>query len=536
MTKPRKRASLYARLSVAADAENLSLDGMIEDMRALCAREGFEEVALHVDDGKSGGYRDRDEFTAWLDDARTGRCDVLINPVTDRLTREGLNVAAAILDVVEGKDPTTGRRSHNPVRLLDTAGLDSLHGDAFRFRFVIQAEVGRAERERIRERSRNRSRRLRRAGRWGGGTAPFGYRPVPNPETDDEGSPRGWVLEIDPEEARHIREAAEALLKPEPDPLNRIARRLNHAGVKPRRADQWCRRSLVKLLTSGVVMGQVEENGRPVRDEDGNILTPWPPILTTSQVAAIRGHLNRPDRQMYKGGRQPARLLSALLTCSGCGSLLTVDRKMSRSANPRPIVFYRCPTGNQGRICPTQVSISAVPLEEHVTGLYLSAVGHMPMYRERTVVSATEDLATVEADIRDTLSDLATSADADTFARLQKLQARKEELSGQEPDRRTELVATGQTMAEYWEGAMVDDRRELLDQAFEELEISPGQRGRKGLQVERLRYRWRETDAPVMSAQEAREHASGMTLTEAVERVRVMEANGIDTSWLTPGL
>lgn len=169
MTKRRPRASLYARLSVAADAENVSLDGMVADMRTLAEREGLEVLEpVHVDDGRSGGFRDRDEFTAWLDDARSGRADVLMAYHTDRLTREGLNVAASILDVVEGKNPDTGRPAHRPVRLLDCSGIDSAQGDAFRFRFVMQAEIGRSERERIRQRSRDRARRLSRAGRWGG--------------------------------------------------------------------------------------------------------------------------------------------------------------------------------------------------------------------------------------------------------------------------------------------------------------------------------------------------------------------------------
>jgi DNA invertase Pin-like site-specific DNA recombinase len=493
MTQRRKRASLYARLSVAADAENLSLEGMIDDMRALCAREGLEVLEpIHVDDGKSGGYRDRDEFQAWLDDARFGRCEVLVNPVTDRLTREGLNVAASILDVVEGKDPATGRPSHKPVRLLDTNGLDSLHGDAFRFRFVIQAEVGRAERERIRERSRNRARRLRRAGRWAGGTPPFGYRPVPNTVLDEEGKPRGWILEIEPTEAKYIREAAEALLKSEPDPLNRVVRRLNHAGVKPRRAKEWSRVTLAKVLTGDHIMGRAVENGRPMRDDEGNYITPWPAVLTVAQVSAVRAALAPDPSARYSGGRRPVRLLSGLMTCPGCRSVLRVFRRKSRTKNPAPVIGYRCDTRGQGGVCPSPVTVTAEPVEAYVTDLYLSTVGHMPMYRERTIVSGVDELAIVEADIKETLADMATQADADTFARLQRLQARREELSAVEPDSRTEMIPTGQTMAEFWADAMVDDRRELLDQAFEELTVLPGKRGPKGFDPARLRRRWRE--------------------------------------------
>lgn len=498
----RKRASLYVRLSVAADAENMSLDGMVDDMRDLCEKEGLEVLEpIHVDDGKSGGRRDRDEFKAWLDDARTGRAEVLVNPVTDRLTREGLNVAASILDVVEGKDPETGKLAHRPVRLVDCNGLDSAHGDAFRFRFVIQAEVGRSERERIRQRARDRARRLRRAGRWGGGTPPFGYKAVPNGELNDEGKPRGWVLDIEPAEAQAIRDAAEALLKPEPDPLTRVVRRMNYAGVKPRRAKGWSRVTLRKVLTGDHILGRTTVNGKLLRDAEGNILAPFPAVLTIGQVTALRAHLAPSGTPKAASGGHPARLLSGLLTCDSCDATLIVhhrtatkrkgDTPESYAARP-PSIGYRCPTRTDGGVCATTVSVSALPIEAHVTDVYLSTVGHMPMHKERTVVSGLEELAAVEDEIKEALADMATNADAETFTRLQKLQARARELSAMDTDTRTELIPTGQTMAEFWEGAMVDDRRDLLADAFEDLRILPGRRGPKGFDPDRLIRRWAE--------------------------------------------
>ncbi|WP_329544707.1 recombinase family protein [Streptomyces sp. NBC_01356] len=491
--RPRNRASLYVRLSVAADDENMSLQGMIDDMRDLCAREGLEEVALYVDDGKSGGRRDRDEFQAWLNDARTGACDVLVNPVTDRLTREGLNVAATILDVVEGKDPATGRTAHRPVRLVDCNGIDSLHGDAFRFRFVIQAEVGRSERERIRDRSRIRARNLRRAGRWGGGTPPFGYQAIENPDG------AGWVLDIASTEAEAIREAAEALLKTPPDPLTRVVRRMNHQGVQPRRAKQWSRLTLQKVLTGDHILGRATQNGHLLRDQDGKILTPFPAVLTLGQVTALRARLAPQGSSTPRGGGRPARPLSSLLTCHSCLADLVVHHSAARTRDGKHAVpgkpsriMYRCPTRGQGGICEKPVAISAEPVEEYVIGLYLRTVGGSPMYRKQTVVSGVEELALIEEEIKELLQDLATQADADTFLKLQKAQTRQAELSQVDPQSTTQLVPTGQTVAEHWEGSMPDDRRTMLAEAFDELVIGPGRRGPKGFDVSRLAHRWAE--------------------------------------------
>ncbi|WP_217163335.1 recombinase family protein [Streptomyces sp. AC512_CC834] len=498
--RPRRPvASLYARLSKQADDSNVSLEGMIKDMRAHCEREGLDVLEpIHVDDGKTGGFRDRDEFGLWLNDAREGRCHVLMNYSTDRLTREGLNVAAQILDVVEGKDPHTGRRSHQPVRLLDCFGLDSNHGDAFRFRFVVQAEIGRAERERMRQRARDKNRRLVRLGRWPGGEIPFGFRSVPNPELGKDGKHMGKVLEVVPEEAKVILEAADAVLRPtEPDNLTRVVRRWNHLGIKPRRAQAWSRVTLRQVLTGNQMDGWATERGKPVRDAEGNLIRLYPEILSPGQVAALRIALAVKNPDPRKGGRRPARLLSGLLTCHACGAKLQVAR---RSPNPKAAkqaeVTYRCPTKANGGVCDRPVSVSAKVIEKCIEDRYLTTVGDMPYYIERTTVGGLDELAVVEADIKETLADMATKADAETFAKLQGLQASRERLAAAEPEKRTTLVPTGRTMREHWEDTMLDDRRDLLAQAFECMVLFPGQRGPRGFNPARLKAPWaKEPDA-----------------------------------------
>jgi site-specific DNA recombinase len=86
----------------------------------------------------------------------------------DRVTRVGVNVAAMVLDVVEGKDPTTGAVVREPVRLLSVDGLDS-RDETYRMRLVFAAEMARSERERIKDRNLATQARLRKAGRFQGG-------------------------------------------------------------------------------------------------------------------------------------------------------------------------------------------------------------------------------------------------------------------------------------------------------------------------------------------------------------------------------
>lgn len=471
-TTRRRRASLYVRLSRQADDSNLSLDGMIDDVRELCRKEGYDEVALHVDDGLTGGYRDRPEFVAWLDDARNGDADVLIAWHVDRMTREGLNVAAALLDVVEGKDPATGRRAHAPVRLIDTRGLDSDHGEAFRIRFVLQAEIARAERERMRDRARSAQRRLRTAGRFPGGTPPYGYTAVDNPDGP------GKVLAIVPAEAEAIRECVDRVLSGQP--LTRVVRWMNEHGHTPRRANAWSRVTLRQVLVGDAVLGRATVGGKLLRNEEGAPVAPFPAIITLAESLALRDALAVKTPDARKGGRRPARLLSGLLTCHACSAVLQVARRTDGS------VTYRCPTKANGGVCAKPVSVSAPVIEEYITDRYLGAVGHLPMMRRRVVVDGVDDLADVEAEIRDTMSEMATAATPELFAKLQKLQARRDELAELPPSRRVELVPTGRTTAEHWEDALIDDRRDMLSDAFEALVLLPGRRGPRGFDPNRL--------------------------------------------------
>jgi hypothetical protein len=265
---------------------------------------------------------------------------------------------------------------------------------------------------------------------------------------------------------------------------------MNHQGIKPRRAKQWSRKTLGQVLTSDAIVGRVIEHGQPLKNEEGEYLTPFPPVLTPGQLAALRKVLAVKEPSAKKGGRHPARLLSGLLTCHSCMTGLRVDRRSAGTNGPS--IVYRCPRRGVGGVCDAPVTVSALTVEEHIEGRYLAAVGDMPFYREVTTVTVVDELAAVEEDVKAALADLANNADAKTFAKLQSLQAKQRELEAMEPVRRTELVSTGVTMREHWAGLMVDDRRDLLDSAFDELIIKPGVRGRRGFDPARLVAIWTE--------------------------------------------
>jgi DNA invertase Pin-like site-specific DNA recombinase len=455
---------------------------MRTDLRALCEREGFEIVAEHIDDGLSGAIRDRPQFVGWLDDARNGRADILVAHHVDRMTREGLNVAALLLDVMEGKHPETGKVIRKPVRLMDTKGLDSANGVAFRMMFLIGAESARYERERIKERAIAKYARLRKAGRWPGGPAPYGYRVAPTPDGP------GKTLAIEPHEADALRQAANDLLAGEN--LTSVVRRLNRQGPPPRRAPEWSRVTLRQAITGDHILGRVTLDGKVIRDESGHALTPFPAVLDMPTVTALRALLNPQPDGRKKPGRKPTRLLSRLLECFACHGVLQVAHRTNGE------IAYRCQRNADGGNCKQPVVVSALPIEAYVTGEFLKGAAHMPVFERVAIVTGGEALATLDDAIAATLTELGTKATAEAFARLTQLQADRDALAAEPQGVQVEMRPTGRTMLDEWEGRDTDGRRALLAEATLALVLKPGKRGPRGFDPARLDIHWQQDTDP----------------------------------------
>ncbi|MDP9389841.1 MAG: recombinase family protein, partial [Actinomycetota bacterium] len=420
MTARPKRVVIYVRLSRhrgAADPST-SPERQEEAGRAYCLAKGWEvaDVVHDLDEsGSDKGLRlDRPGLqrirAMWAD------VDVVLFAKLDRLARSvvDFHVFAAeakaqevdVVSVAEGLDLTTA---------------------SGRFAATILAAFAEMEAATIAERTRDGLRAVRAQGRWAGGTLPFGYRAVPAP------GGRGKVLEASPEEAAFIREAAQRVLGGAS--LTAVVRWANGpAGLRPRRAQEWTRRTLTQVLTGTAVRGQasrvVKEKGKPRRsvpvlDAEGRQVT-WDQILTPDDSAALR-RLLTPSPDPSKGGRHPARLLSGLLVCHDCGERLQVARRTDGS------VTYRCQTAREAGRCAQPVSISATALEDFISRNYLSGYGRLPAMVRRAEVPGAADLEGAEQAVADALEALAAAATTEAFQSLQAAQERLRELAEAPP-------------------------------------------------------------------------------------------------------
>jgi len=365
---------------------------------------------------------------------------------------------------------------------MDTRGLDSNDGDAFRFAFVIRAEIARAERDRMRDRVRSARARMIEQRRFVGGTVPYGYRSVPL----DDG---GHTLEIDPDEARWVRAAADMVL--EGKSIWAVVKALNAAGSRPRRGRAWSYNSVKTMLRGDAILGRVRRNGQPIRGEDGLPLQVFPAIIPLSDAQRLRARLNQRSRRSGVPVRHNSRLLSGLLVCHSCGSTLRV----SRTGQPHPKTVYACHGRMDGAGCLRSTTIMVDLVEDYITGEFLRAVGHLPWMEIREHVPDA-DLTEIEQAIRETTTELAAS-DADDgalFARLRALKQRRAEVLARPQDPVFKTVHTGETYASRWEAADTAGRRAMLAQDLDgPIIVGPGKKGRRGphgFDTSRLAFRW----------------------------------------------
>lgn len=462
----------------------MSRDGMADEIRKLGADLGYHVAHVYIDDGLSGSIRNRPEFLAWLDDCIKGRAVAAITWHADRLTREGVNAAAMILDVVEGKDSTTGAVVRPPVRLLDTKGCDSNDGSSFRWKFLIAAEVAREERMRIVDRNLSTAARLRNEKRLRGGPVPYGYQKVRHP------SGKGWALDIDPDEARVVRLIIERVLGGES--VYSTTQWLNENYPFPwkrkgGRDARWSAPVVHRLLTTGIYRGWYFVGGEPLRDEDGMPEQVWPEIMTRSEHQQILARYSALPRNSKGQGFRPrrTRLLSGVLHCSSCGNPVHSASKGR----------YQCTAVWDGRGCPKGVSINAEGAEAYVERKVLRTVGDWPYVKTVVTVRENVSLAEVDAELQTVAKKMALpGADVPTLAgQIGALQAKRKQLADLPVEPVTEKIDTGHSIAEEYRSRSTTaaQRELLLEVLVQKIMLLPRAAGQTTYE-DRLTIVWRD--------------------------------------------
>lgn len=502
-----RRAILYLRLSVsdANDGVSDSIQRQETDLRAFAESEGWEVVRVLADDGLSGRVARKNADTAlrMLDD---GDAEVLLVWKLDRWTRQGLGAIGRLVEVLD-RQPRA-----EFVTLKD--GIRSSQ-PSWRLTAAVLSEVARTEADNTALRVSAAIRANQQAGRFKGGTIPYGYRPAPHP------SGRGRTLVLDPAEVATVRRMADWVL--DGRPINALTDVLTHEGVPTTRSPYrraliagedpdgldrgvWSWPAVAAILTGDAVLGRVSV-GRPVEgtrrkewslvlDADGLPLQAFPAAIDAERSDRLRARVKSTKVPSGRPRRVPrkARLLSGLLFCAVCGSKLWVT---VRSGHPT----YTC-SRKAGGTCPGP-NMRAVLADQAIADTFLSERGHWPEAALEEVVSHPEnasELARVQAAIDQTAADM-TRDDADVArlaAQLQALKGRRTELQAAPASITRRWVPTGRTIAEAWADGDDHSRRQLLERfGLSRVELLPtASRGSNVFQPERLVPEWVDVDDP----------------------------------------
>ena len=486
------RAVLYLRLSVSDDAST-SIMRQEADLLDLAEREGWDVARILTDDGISGrkARANADEALRML---RDGEAEVLAVWKLDRWSRQGLG---AIGDLVQTLDATPGA--------LFVALKDGLRSNQAAWRLIaaVLSEVARTEADSTALRVSSAFASGKANGRFTGGTIPYGYRPVKNPNAV------GRILVPVPHEVAIIREVADRLLRGEK--VFRIIGDLNRRHVPSARSDyrraqvlglevdesldrgEWHSTILQSIMTSDRLLGRVTYKGKLIVGEDGLPVRFWEPILDLDTLTRLRARVRdprdpnltrRPQRQ-----RKAARILSGVAYCAHCDSKMFVN-----TSGGKPV--YACPRYGKG--CDFGPRMYADTVEKIVSDRFLAAVGDFPELELVETVDdpqSSEALAEIEEALREAGAAL-LSDDGDTSAilvRIESLKLQRARLRETPTNVSIEAKPTGRTLAEAWLAETdVDRRREILLRAVDHVTVAKLAEGvsRKGFHPERVNVLW----------------------------------------------
>lgn len=456
------RAAIYARISDDRTGDELGVKRQLTDGRRLAKQRGWTVAAEYVDNDISA-YRGktRPEYQRLLDDVKAGAITAVIAWHPDRLYRHPSDLEAFVT-TVEAAGATVA---------TVTAGELDLSTASGRMVARMLGAAARYESEHKAERQRRKARELAEEGKpSGGGDRPFGF------ERD-----RVTLVES---EADEIRGAVRRII--EGATVRSILRDWKARGVTTTRGLPWLPTSFTRMLSSGRIAGIREHRGAEVAP------AVWPAIVSHQDLQTVRAILRDPARR----GRAPRRYLltGGMARCGRCGAAMVAR------PNERGQRRYACAADFGG--CNKTFHL-ADTLEDYVTDAILTALDG-PALRalraSRSSVRGTNlgaEITLLEDRIREAARAYAEgaislegfqAADRDLSSRVDALRDRIARSTGAGVVR---LIPNNVALRAWWDGADLDERRELIALVLSEVRLGPGVRGRNTFDPDRIALTWR---------------------------------------------
>lgn len=482
---------IYTRISVTSE-ESVSIERQLQSAEQYAAARGWEVVGRFRDDGVSATHNKPEDRSGWRDLLGSPTpFDVVIVWKVDRLARR-------VLDFLHA-DEALQERGAGIVAVEQPIDMTTPEGRGYA---TVLAVFGEMEAAAIAARVKAARDYLIRAGRVVGGTVPYGWRSVKNPNG------KGFILVQDPDRIDYVRGMVDRVLAG--GSIYSVSQWLDEVGAPlptvsqaNRKREGWHYGTVERMLRNPLLAGMTphnpgnktkqrgtgvlrDDNGLPVVDESVAIMTPeeWRVLLSTLD------NRQTPQRKPRVMKSRTSALLSGMVRCADCTDDDGEAQRMWRGTV----------NGREGYYCP-QCRQSISHFEDTVVAEFLRQKGDhtrwslMKEVREGGAVmlpEIEERLAELAQQLRTTDDD----GEADDLMRqMSALRALRRQKRTEAATVRLVPVRSEQDFAEDWAEALsVEERRAILDDALVSVTVRRGRPGRRTAEslLARLEFAWKD--------------------------------------------
>lgn len=364
----------YARISDAyEDAETGVTEGGVKRQQKvnelLTEARGWDlHERLYVDNSVSA-YKAgvvRDAFEAMLEDLTNGIIDGVVCYNLDRLARR-VNDLERVIEVYDA-----GRRSGRQMYFATNEGsIDLSSDDGITLARIMVAFANKASRDTGR-RVALKHQESRDEGRNTGGARPFGW-------SREKDASDQWVYTHHPREAAAIRDGAARLIDGTTSWYGLLLE-WNEAGLRTARGKEWTTNTIKQMFTSPRLAGWLVHQGKiAVHSRTGELIrSQAPAILTDEEYEALLVATETESKGFSSASGRERYLLSGLLLCKQCGSVLVGNRHFNRKRG-KEYFYYVCHrngarAGDGTSLACGKVSASMPALDEMIERLVLPIV------------------------------------------------------------------------------------------------------------------------------------------------------------------
>ncbi|SHF47058.1 site-specific DNA recombinase [Desulforamulus putei DSM 12395] len=388
--------AIYVRVSTEEQADNFSIPAQLELLRSYCRAMSYEIYDEYVDAGFSGTTSDRPALGRLIDDAKTGKFQVILVYRIDRFFRS----VKDLLFVVDYLDKL-GVSFRSVTEPFDTTNPIG------KFMLSLLGSIAQLERDTFIERSMMGKIRRAEEGYVVLSSPPYGYDYIMPFESGRKSKSEKGYLVVNNDEAQVVKEIFLEYIKPDQSTIT-VAKYLAQKGYKTKRGGRWGGERVYSILTNTAYIGEWRYK---------DISVSVPPIIDIDTFETAQKLLKERKNMIHRVTPRDY-LLRGLLRCKKCGKYMGGTTQMHRHykngkrvGDPyKETYYYRCITSSLARrrgmdeSCPAKW-VKGENIETKVLN-YLSEILSNPAKLNEALSAQQENVRNKKADTEKKLKEL----------------------------------------------------------------------------------------------------------------------------------